>query len=125
MGAINTRACYLFQLMQSLQYARVRGLCCTAQNLDRYSLWNKDVPLRCPAKSQRSHPDFCQNDKILNIHTCEKIPDGSFWCSVATLFHPYFVNNAARAGLKAKSEEIVRKKRGYNSRFCKAGDVDA
>lgn len=58
-------------------------------------------------------------------HTCEKIPDGSFWCRVATLFHPYFVNNAARAGLKAKSEEIVRKKRGYNSRFCKAGDVDA
>jgi len=43
---------------------------------------------------------------------------------VATRFHPYFVNNAARAGLNAKSEEIVRKKRGYNSLFCKAGDVD-
>ena len=56
--------------------------------------------------------------------TCEKIPDGSFWCRVATRFHSYFVNNAARAGLNAKSEEIVRKKRGYNSLFCKAGDVD-
>ena len=62
---------------------------------------------------------------IIFVYTCEKIPDGSFWCRVATLFQSYFFNSAARAGLNAESDEIVRKKRGYNFRFFKAGDVDA
>ena len=63
--------------------------------------------------------------KSNHLQTWENIPEGSFWWSVATLFHPYLTNRAALAGLNAESEEIVRKKRGYNSRFCKTGDVDA